>query len=96
MNTELTRAREIAGDELEIVPVRDIDEALAVVAPDGLPELTVAADRPFVYLIRHRQSGLVLFAVRERILPETCLADLVYYFKIQRCSGAYDKADRAA
>ncbi len=43
MNTELTRAREIAGDELEIVPVRDIDEALAVVAPDGLPELTVAA-----------------------------------------------------
>lgn len=26
------------------------------------PELTVAADRPFIYLIRHRQSGLVLFA----------------------------------
>lgn len=26
------------------------------------PELTVAADRPFVYLIRHRESGLVLFA----------------------------------
>ncbi len=26
------------------------------------PELTVAADRPFVYLIRHRDSGLVLFA----------------------------------
>lgn len=26
------------------------------------PELTVAADRPFVYLIRHRPSGLVLFA----------------------------------
>jgi serpin B len=26
------------------------------------PELTVAADRPFVYLIRHRASGLVLFA----------------------------------
>ncbi len=25
------------------------------------PELTVAADRPFVYLIRHRPSGLVLF-----------------------------------
>jgi serpin B len=25
------------------------------------PELTVAADRPFVYLIRHRASGLVLF-----------------------------------
>ena len=26
------------------------------------PELTIAADRPFVYLIRHRASGLVLFA----------------------------------
>lgn len=26
------------------------------------PELTVAAERPFVYLIRHRDSGLVLFA----------------------------------
>ncbi len=26
------------------------------------PPLTVAADRPFVYLIRHRPSGLVLFA----------------------------------
>lgn len=26
------------------------------------PELTVAADKPFLYLIRHRESGLVLFA----------------------------------
>lgn len=26
------------------------------------PELTVKADRPFLYLIRHRESGLVLFA----------------------------------
>lgn len=26
------------------------------------PELTVAADRPFIYVIRHRTSGLVLFA----------------------------------
>lgn len=26
------------------------------------PELTVAADRPFVFLLRHRDSGLVLFA----------------------------------
>jgi hypothetical protein len=26
------------------------------------PELTVAADRPFIYVIRHRDSGLVLFA----------------------------------
>ena len=26
------------------------------------PEMTVAADRPFIYLIRHRPTGLVLFA----------------------------------
>ncbi len=26
------------------------------------PELTIAADQPFIYLIRHRDSGLVLFA----------------------------------
>jgi serpin B len=26
------------------------------------PELTVGADRPFFYLIRHGASGLVLFA----------------------------------
>ncbi len=26
------------------------------------PELTVAADKPFLYLIRHRSNGLVLFA----------------------------------
>lgn len=26
------------------------------------PELTIAADRPFVYLIRHRDSGVILFA----------------------------------
>jgi serpin B len=26
------------------------------------PELTVAADQPFLYLIRHRSSGLILFA----------------------------------
>ena len=26
------------------------------------PELTVAADQPFIYVIRHEESGLVLFA----------------------------------
>jgi serpin B len=26
------------------------------------PELSVRADKPFLYLIRHRDSGLVLFA----------------------------------
>jgi serine protease inhibitor len=26
------------------------------------PEFTIAADRPFIYLIRHRATGLVLFA----------------------------------
>ncbi|HSJ35738.1 MAG TPA: serpin family protein [Acidimicrobiia bacterium] len=28
----------------------------------AMPELTIAADRPFLYLIRHRPSGAVLFA----------------------------------
>ena len=39
--------------------------ATALAFPDSgppEPELTVAADRPFIYLIRHRQSGLILFA----------------------------------
>jgi serpin B len=26
------------------------------------PELTIAADKPFLYLIRHRPSGTILFA----------------------------------
>ncbi|MDA1045024.1 MAG: glycoside hydrolase family 9 protein, partial [Verrucomicrobia bacterium] len=34
------------------------------------------------------------FEIREDVLPQTCLSDLIYYFKIQRCSGVYDKADR--
>ena len=25
------------------------------------PDLTITADRPFIYLIRHRPTGLVLF-----------------------------------
>ncbi|MCF7675256.1 MAG: glycoside hydrolase family 9 protein [Akkermansiaceae bacterium] len=35
------------------------------------------------------------FALGERLLPEACLSDLIYYFRIQRCSGVYDKADRS-
>jgi hypothetical protein len=35
------------------------------------------------------------FVIRAGLLPKTCLSDLIYYFKIQRCSGEYDKADRS-
>jgi len=35
------------------------------------------------------------FVVGERVLPESCLSDLIYYFRIQRCSGVYDRADRS-
>ena len=33
--------------------------------------------------------------IRDGLLPESCLADLVYYFKVSRCSGVYDRTDRA-
>ncbi|MEI7955314.1 MAG: glycoside hydrolase family 9 protein [Verrucomicrobiota bacterium] len=34
------------------------------------------------------------FTVGERVLPEACLSDMLYYFRIQRCSGIYDRTDR--
>jgi hypothetical protein len=34
------------------------------------------------------------FAVKERLLPEIALSDLINYFRSQRASGPYDKADR--
>ena len=43
--------------------------------------------------VKGRHSEHFLFG--ERLLPEACLSDLLYYFRIQRSSGAYDKADRA-
>lgn len=47
------------------------------------------------YRIRVQDVISESFALRERLLPESCLADLLYYFRIQRCSGVYDKADRS-
>src|SRR3954469_15888671 len=34
------------------------------------------------------------FAVKERLLPEICLGDLLTYFRSQRVTGPWDKADR--
>ena len=50
-------------------------------------------DRPGKYRVQVGEVTSDTFSVRERVLAETCLADVIYYFKIQRCSGAFDKAD---
>jgi hypothetical protein len=34
------------------------------------------------------------FVVKERLLPELCLSDLINYFRSQRVTGPWDKADR--
>lgn len=52
-------------------------------------------DRPGRYRIRIGDVVSESFEVRDRILAETCLADVIYYFKIQHCSGAFDRADRS-
>ena len=54
-------AADIAVDEQGTVAAAATALGFADSGPPD-PELTVAADRPFVYLIRHRDSGLVLFA----------------------------------
>lgn len=54
-------AADIAVDELGTVAAAVTSLGFEESGPPE-PELTVAADRPFVYLIRHRDSGLVLFA----------------------------------
>jgi len=51
--------------------------------------------QPGTYRIRAQDVLSEPFVLREWLLPESCLADLVYYFRIQRCSGVYDKADRS-
>ena len=54
-------AADIAVDEYGTVAAAATSlEILESGAPE--PELLVAADRPFVYLVRHRDTGLVLFA----------------------------------
>jgi serpin B len=54
-------AADITVDEYGTVAAAATALAFAESGPPE-PELTIAADRPFVYLIRHRDSGLVLFA----------------------------------
>jgi serpin B len=54
-------AADIAVDEHGTVAAAATGLGFAESGPPE-PELTVAVDRPFVYLIRHRDSGLVLFA----------------------------------
>lgn len=51
--------------------------------------------KPGKYRIQVMDQRSEMFALGERLLPESCLSDLLYYFRIQRCSGNYDKADRA-
>jgi len=47
------------------------------------------------YRIQVKNVQSESFNLRDRLLPESCLADLVYYFKVSRCSGIYDKTDRS-
>jgi hypothetical protein len=51
--------------------------------------------QPGVYRIQVKDVRSEMFTLGERLLPEACLSDLIYYFRIQRCSGIYDKADRS-
>lgn len=54
-------AADIAVDEWGTVAAAATGFEFAVSGPPE-PELSVRADKPFLYLIRHRDSGLVLFA----------------------------------
>lgn len=49
--------------------------------------------QPGRYRIQVKDERSEGFALGERVLPEACLSDMLYYFRIQRCSGIYDKAD---
>jgi hypothetical protein len=51
--------------------------------------------QPGTYRVQVRDVRSEPFVLREQLLPEACLADLIYYFRIQRCSGVYDKTDRS-
>lgn len=54
-------AADIAVDEQGTVAAAATGGGFAASGPPT-PQFTIAADRPFLYLIRHRSSGLVLFA----------------------------------
>lgn len=55
-------------------------------------------DRPGTYRIRFAgPRGDVYsepFAIKEKLLPELLMSDLVFYLKSQRSSGVWDRADR--
>lgn len=53
-------AADIAVDEWGTVAAAATGLGFGVSGP-AEPELTVAADRPFLYVIRHNTTGLVLF-----------------------------------
>jgi hypothetical protein len=42
-----------------------------------------------------RKIGSEAFDIRPGLLPETCLSDILFYFKSQRCAGEFDRADRS-
>ena len=50
--------------------------------------------KPGWYQIKVKEFCSERFVLGERLIPAACLSDLLYYFRIQRCSGIYDKADR--
>lgn len=35
------------------------------------------------------------FEIRERLIADTCVSDIVFYYKSQRCSGLWDRADQS-
>lgn len=51
--------------------------------------------KPGRYRIQVRDVRSEVFTLGERVLPEACLSDMLYYFRIQRCSGIYDRTDRS-
>jgi hypothetical protein len=53
-----------------------------------------ALDRPGSYRVRIGGRHSEPFVIAAEVLEETCLPDLYFYFKSQRSSGAWDRADR--
>jgi len=51
--------------------------------------------QPGKYRIQVRDVRSEVFTLGERVLPKACLSDMLYYFRIQRCSGIYDRTDRS-
>ena len=54
-----------------------------------------ALEKPGRFRIQVQGSISEAFDVGTGLLPERCLSDMLYYFKIQHCAGVFDKADRS-